>query len=269
MGTVVTEQAGTVPGPVHALLGEWRKMRALRSNPIGVAVILLVSVGVGGFMTLVGDAPSITDARAENQYAVIFYSSGLTTWVFAYLAASFVAAEFHGLGRSTFVATARRSRVLASKFVLLGAGGLIVGVAASVMTVAVTQGLLAFRGFPPLDLADPGLVRAVVILVGASMAVQGLLAAGFAVLVRSAAGAVVITGLISLVPVSVAPFLGEWYSANIPRWLPGAAVESLAGVAAPGSYGYLPWPLALACAIAWIGALCTIAAVRMPRMDIR
>ncbi|MFB6396271.1 hypothetical protein [Polymorphospora lycopeni] len=262
-------QSTTAPGFAATFVSEWRKMRALRSTPIGVALIVLVSVGVGGFMTVIGDSSAIADAQAESEFSVIFYSSGLVTWAYAYLAASFVAAEFQGLGESTFVATARRNRVLAAKLVLVAAGGLIVGLLASVMTVAATQGVLALRGSGPLDLTDPGLVRAIALLVAVSMAVQGLLAAGFAVLVRSAVGAVVVTGLISLLPVSLAPFLGDGYAASVPRWLPGAAVESLAGVAAPGSHGYLDWPLALACVTAWVAAVGTAAALRLPRMDSR
>jgi ABC-2 type transport system permease protein len=264
-----TTTTPTTPGLDATLASEWRKVRALRSTTIGMVLILLAGVGAGVFMTLIGDRSALADARAENEYSVLFYSSGLTTWAFAFLAASFVATEFHGMGSSTFAATPRRGRVLAVKLALVAACGLTAGLLASAMTAAATQGVLAARGFAPLDLTDPGLARAVVLLVGASMAVQGLLAACIAVLVRSAAGAVVITGLISLAPVSLAPFLGEWYSANVPRWLPGAAVESLAGVAAPGSYGYLDWPLATGCVIAWVTTLCAIAALRLPRMDIR
>ncbi|BCJ64922.1 hypothetical protein [Polymorphospora rubra] len=259
----------STPGFEATFRSEWRKIRALRSTPIGIVLILLVSVGVGVFMTVIGDSSAIADAQAENGYSVIFYSSGLVTWAFAYLAATFVASEFQGLGESTFPATARRGRVLSAKLVLVAAGGLVVGLLASVMTVAATQGVLAARGFEPLDLTDPGLLRAVVLLFGASMAVQGLLAACFAVLVRSAVAAVVVTGVISLLPVSLAAFLGEWYSASVPRWLPGAAVESLAGVAAPGSYGYLDWPLASVCVIAWVAALCAAATLRLSRTDIR
>ena len=269
MSAAASTETTRTPGFEATFTSEWRKIRALRSTPIGIVLILLVSVGVGVFITVIGDSSAIAEAQAQSDYSVIFYSSGLTTWAFVFLAAGFIASEFHGMGESTFVATARRGRVLAVKLVLIATGGLIVGLLASVMAVTATQGMLAARGFEPLDLTDPGLMRAVVLLVGTSMAVQGVLAACFAVLVRSAAGAVVITGLISLAPVSLAQFLGEWYSANVPRWLPGAAAESLAGVSAPGSYGYLSAPPAAACIVAWIAVLCAIAALRLPRMDIR
>lgn len=248
---------------------EWHKLRAMRSTSIGIALILLVSVGVGVFMTLIGDEAALAEAQAEGGYTVIFYSSSLTTWAFAFMAAGFVACEFHGLGASTFTATARRGRVLGVKLALIASSGLAVGLIASAATVAATQGVLTTRGFEPLDLADPVLIRAVTLLVGTSMAVQGLLAAAWAVLVRSTTVAVIATGMITLVPVSLAPILGEWFSAHVPRWLPGAAVESLAGVAAPGSYGYLDWPQAVGCVTAWIAVFIVIAALRLPRMDIR
>jgi hypothetical protein len=257
------------PGFTDTLSAERRKLLSLPVFPIGIALILVVGLGVGVFMTLIGDSSSIADAQAESEYAVIFYSSGLTTWAFVYLAAHFVAIELQGIGRSTFVATARRTRVLAAKLVLIATGGLLVGLVTSVTTAVATQATLALRGYEPLDLTDPGLARAVLVLVGTSMAVQGLIAAAFAVLSRSTAAGVVITGLISLVPVNMAPFMGEWYSEHVPRWLPGAAAESLAGVAAPESYGYLPLPLAATALAVWLTVLLGAAAVRLPRVDIR
>jgi hypothetical protein len=268
MTTATSEGSAAAPGFTDALSAEWRKMLALRLYPVGITVILVVGAGVGAFMTLAGDSSTVADAQAENEYTVIFYSSGLTTWAFVYLAASFVAVEFHGLGQATFVATAHRTRVLAAKLVLIATGGLVVGLVSAMTTVAATQGLLALRGQQPLDLSDPDLVRAVLVLVSTSMAVQGLIAAALAVLTRSAVTAVVITGLISLVPVSMATFMGQWYSEHVPRWVPGAAVESLAGVAAPESYGYLPVPLATAAIVAWLTVLLGAATVRLPRTDI-
>lgn len=111
MTDVGTPQAPTAPGTGSVLTSEWRKMRALRSTPIGIALILVVSVGVGVFMTLIGGSSAISEAQAESGYSIIFYSSGLTTWAFVFLAASFVAAEFTGMGEATFVATARRGRI--------------------------------------------------------------------------------------------------------------------------------------------------------------
>ncbi|MGO1950116.1 MAG: hypothetical protein ACTH1D_10805, partial [Mycobacteriaceae bacterium] len=223
---------------------------------------------VGVFMSIIGGG-SVAAAQADSEYSVIFYSSTLTTWVYAGIAANFVGIEFSGVGQATFTATARRTRVLAAKLVLIAAAGSLTGLVSSVTTAAATQGGLALRGFETLDLTDPGLLRAVLVLVGASMAVQGLLAAGFTVLTRSAIWGLVTTGLVSLLPVSFANFLGEWYSEHIPRLLPGAAVESLAGVAAPEGYGYLPVPLALTTVLVWLVVMLTVATLRLRRVDIR
>lgn len=257
------------PGIFSTLISEWRKARALRSTLVGVTVILLLGAGVGAFIALVGDGSAIAEAQAENEYSVVFYSSSLSTWVFAFLAASLLASEFGGMGEATFVATARRGRVLAAKLVLVAAGGLIVGLLASVVAVAATQGVLADRGIELLDLTDPVLARAVVLFMGASMAVHGVLAACIAVFTRSAAGAVAATGLMTLAPINLAQFLGQWYASTVPRWMPGAAVESVAGLSAPGSYVYLSAPASAVCLVVWIAVFCTLAALRLPRIDIR
>lgn len=267
MATTVI-QTDLAPGFIDTLHSEWLKMRSLRLYPVVLAAIVIVSVAVGAFMSVIG-GHNIAEAQAESEYSVIFYSSALTTWAFAGIAANYVGIEFTGVGQATFTATASRSRVLAAKFVLIAVAGAVVGTVSSVMTAAVTQGVLASRGFESLDLTDPRLIRAVLILVAASMAVQGLIAAGFAVLSRSAVWGLVVAGLLSLLPVSFAPLLGTWYSEHIPRWLPGAAVESLAGVAAPEGYGYLPTPLALMAVAAWLVVVLGAAILRLRSLDIR
>ncbi|AOS64025.1 ABC transporter permease [Actinoalloteichus hymeniacidonis] len=259
----------SIPGFGATLHAEWRKLRFLRSTPIGVALIVALSMAIGFVMTLISDGDSIASAQQDSEYSVIFYSSTLATWAYAYLAAQFVAAEFQGMGESTFTATPRRSRVLSAKLVLVGLGGLIVGLVTSVVTVAVTQGSLASRGIPTLELADPGLLRAITLFLGMSMAVQGLLAACAAVLMRSAAGGVIVIGLLAALPVSLAEFLGTGFATTVPRRLPGAAIESIAGLSAPGSHGYLPPLHAGAWVLGWLLVFATVAFLRLRRTDLR
>ena len=267
MTTTIATPIETAPRFADTVASEWSKMRALRLYPILIAAIVLLSVAVGVFMTIVGGG-SVAESQAESQYSVIFYSSTLTTWAFAGLAANFVGIEFSGLGQATFTATTCRHRVLLAKFILIGAGGLLTGVVSSIATAATTQGMLALQGYQPLDLTDPGLIRAVLALVSTSMVVQGLVAASLAVLTRSAGWGLVAAMLISLLPVSFADLLGEWYAEHIPRWLPGASTESLAGVASPEGYGYLPPPLASVAIVAWVSALGVTAVLRLRRADV-
>jgi hypothetical protein len=254
------------PGFVDTLASEWLKLRSLRLYPLLLAAIVIVSVAVGAFMSIIG-GDSVAEAQAENEYSVIFYSSALTTWAFAGIAANFVGIEFSGVGQTTFTATARRTRVLAAKVVLIGVAGALTGVLSSVATAAATQGVLVLRGFEPLDLTDPGLLRAVLILVGASMAVQGLIAAGFAVL--------------------TAPPSGDW---SRPGWSRSCrelresagrvVLRAHPAMAARGGGGEPRWrcrtrgvrvparPLALTTVIAWLAVVLTIATLRLRRLDI-
>lgn len=94
---------------------EWRKLVALRVTGLGAAVIIGISLAVGIGVAAVSDPGAIAEAQENRQYPVIFYASTIATWGFAFLAASFVAAEFDGAGQWTFVATPRRLRVLSAK----------------------------------------------------------------------------------------------------------------------------------------------------------
>src|SRR5699024_4864039 len=151
MTTTAPTTPPTCPGFVDTLASEWLKLRSLRLYLLLLAAIVIVSVAVGAFMSIIG-GESVAEAQAENEYSIIFYSSALTTWAFAGIAANFVGIEFSGVGQATFTATARRTRVLTAKVVLIGAAGALTGMLSSAATAAATQGMLLLRGFEPLDL---------------------------------------------------------------------------------------------------------------------
>jgi len=104
MATTVI-QTDLAPGYIDTLHSEWLKMRSLRLYPVVLAAIVIVSVAVGAFMSVIG-GHNIAEAQAESEYSVIFYSSALTTWAFAGIAANYVGIEFTGVGQATFTATA-------------------------------------------------------------------------------------------------------------------------------------------------------------------
>jgi len=109
----------------------------------------------------------------------------------------------------------------------------------------------------------------VLLYIGVGMGLQGILGGLLAVLVRNAFGAVALTILLNLLPVVFAKFFGEAYTRTVPRWTPGAIVESVSGVAKPGSDGYLPISLAVLGAAIWIGVLLALALIRLLRGDAR
>ncbi len=247
---------------------EWRKLWALRSTPVVLAIVVALTLGISTVIVVFGGV-NAAQAQQDGTYAVIFFGSSLGVWAFCVLAAGLVTVEFDGAADHTFVATPRRSRVLAAKLVIVAGLGLVIGPVISVATVAVTQASLALGGFPTLRLDDPALWRAVLLFVGVSMAVQGVLAGLVAVVVRNAFGAMALVLALSAVPPALAESVGPTYAELVPRWIPGAAVESIVGLAQPGSAGHLPLLVALFAVAAWIALFGAVSFRRLDRADAR
>jgi ABC-2 type transport system permease protein len=258
------------PGFRAVLRSEWTKLWAVRSTHVLLGVLLLLTVGVTGVLAFFGSSGDLAAAQEDGAYDVILFSATLGIWVYTYLGAAVVAAEFGGrAGQYTFVATPRRGRVLAAKMLIVGGLGAALGVVVALVNIALTQAALASAGSTLLDLGDPGLWRAALVFVALSMAVQAWLGAAVAVLVRTAFGALAIVVLVNALPVTTAQFLGEGYRSTVPRLVPGAAVESAAGLSVPGSDGHLPLGAALLVVAAWLGLAHLLAHRRLVRADLR
>jgi ABC-2 type transport system permease protein len=235
------------------------------------AVMLLLTVGLSSVMSFFGSGGDLAAAQADGIYNVIFFGSTLGVWVFTFLGASFVATEFTGkVAEYSFVATPRRGRLLAAKMLIIACVAVVSGLVISLANVALTQSALATAGYQPLDLTDPGLWRSMVMFIPLSMCVQGVLGGLVAVLVRNAFGALAIVALgINALPITLAQFLGETYRTTVPRLMPGAAVESAAGLSTPTSDGYLPLAVALIVIALWIAAAWALAHRKLIRSDAR
>lgn len=253
--------AQSAVGLRSTLRSEWTKLWATPSTVALIAVTGVLTVGITVLITVFGGQEALVSRAGENQYQVVFYGSSLGVFAYAFLAAGFVASEYRtGMITYTLTATNRRSRVLTSKLLIIAVLGYVAGLAISVVNVGVMQGGLAASGLAPMDPVSQSLGRAVLVFTGLGMAVQGSLAAMLATMFRNSTTAVITLILVNTLPVIAAQFLGQAYANSIPRFLPGALLESLAGLSVPGTAGYLPWPgaaLGLACwlVIALAGAL--------------
>ncbi|BBG02195.1 MULTISPECIES: hypothetical protein [Pseudonocardia] len=269
-GLAGEQEVGVRPGFGAVVASEWIKLWAVRSTWHLLGVVLALTVGLSAVMAFFGSAGDLAAAQADGEYNVVLFSAGLGVWVYCYFGAALVASEFGGTGYYTFVATPGRGRVLAAKALIVAACGPVLGSAIAVSAVLLTQVGLTATGAVPLDLADPTLWRAALGYVVLSMTVQGVLAALVAVLVRNAIGALgVVLLLLNALPVMLAEFLGETYRNSIPRFMPGAAVESVAGLSVPGSAGYLPTGVAATVLAAWVGIAWIAAHRRLATSDIR
>ncbi|MBR8740401.1 hypothetical protein [Nocardiopsis sp. MG754419] len=256
------------PGFGAALGSEWRKFPALPANRVMVLVALLLTAGVSALMVVFGDSAALAREQAEGEYAVVFFGSHFATLAFAALAAHVIASEYRGLAVYTLTATPRRWRPLVAKLVVVSTVGAAVGLVVSLVSFAITQGVLAMAGEESLSLTAPGMLRAVLVFVPLGTVVQSLLTACAAVVLRSAPGAFVAVLLLGLLPVSLAPFLGPWWGENVPRYMTGAAVESVAGMTVPGSEGHLPTLAAVAVIVVWVCVFVAGAVAVFSRRDV-
>ena len=120
---------------------------------------------------------------------------------------------------------------------------------------------------PRVRITDEGMLRAVLVYIGLSAMTYASLGAAIAVFTRNAGFAVVLSFLLSIIPVITAPLLGRRWGDRVPRFVPGAVVESLAGVAEPGSPGYLPTPAAALVLFCWLAVFIAAAFVGFTRHD--
>lgn len=260
--------ASRPPGFGAALRSEWYKFWALPSNRkiLGVAVVL--TVGVSALMAVFGDTAAMAREQEDGRYSVIFFGSSFGVWVLCALAANIVASEHrNGAVALTLTATPRRARPLAAKLVIVATLALTCGLAVSLINFGVTQAALAAAGESTVRLTDPGMLRAVLLYIPVSAFAQSLLAACAAVVLRSAPGAFVLVILLSALPVVGAQFIGEWWAQNVPRHMVGAASESVAGIAVPGTEGFLPTLPALLVIAVWTTVFAAVATAVFCRRD--
>lgn len=232
------------------------KVRLSPSLWILLLVTMLISVGLTGLIAGFGGAESLGDVQSGetgSRYEILFFGATLGVWAFAFFGASFSAGEFvSGAIGYTFTATPRRTRVLVAKLVIVLGIGSIAGLLVSLINFAITQGVLTLNEYPTLSLNEPELLRAVLVFIPAQMAVWGALSLLLGFLIRRTAPTVIVLLLGSFLPVVTAQFLPTAWGETVPRWMPGAAIESLAGLSSPGSPGFLPASAATVAVIGWL-----------------
>ncbi|MGO2110484.1 MAG: hypothetical protein ACTH31_02610 [Pseudoclavibacter sp.] len=168
-------------------------------------------------------------ADGGSSYEILSFGTTLGVWAYAFFGASFSAGEFSsGVIGYTFTAAPRRTRVLLPKLVIVIATGLVAGELVSLINLAITQGVLQLGGYPTLTISDPELMRAVLVFIPAQMAVWGALSLLLGFVIRRTAPTVLVLLAGSFLPVVTAQFLPRALGETVPRWMPGASIESLA-----------------------------------------
>lgn len=270
---------GTDPGLARARLrfsgvvrSEWIKLRTLRST-VWIAIgTVLTAIALS--MIFGSAAPQLNatlDPSLTNAFAVQVVVQAATIGLplaqlpIAVLGVLSMSGEFtSGSIRATFTAVPRRLWVLAGKLVVLTALTLVVGLAITFGSYALTAPVLSSAGVTA-SLLDPDVTFR---LLGGAIVLPAIaaLALGIGTIIRSTVAAIATVAAILLVLPPVFSILGQHWAQTIVGLLPTSAGSILYSVAtAPGSLE--PWAAALVL-LAWSAASLTIGATTLHRRDV-
>ncbi|TXK17230.1 ABC transporter permease [Homoserinibacter sp. GY 40078] len=237
-------------------------LRSIRSEALKVvttrawwilAIVLFgyIALFAGGMAALFGTISDQADALGPgSSIPPLVYSFATSVgYVFPLLfGALATTTEFrHQTLTPTFLATPRRGEVLGSKVIVGAAWGAIFGVVGIVATVGVGGLILALVGVDPLlDSTDTWALLGRMVL---AMALWGVIGVGLGVLVpNQVASIVIVLAFTQFVEptLRIAAAFWEW-SAEVGRFLPGAASDALVGssfftsLSAGGGANLLEW----------------------------
>lgn len=180
---------------------EWTKIRSVRSTVWTILAMTIVTLGIASvtvashWITLTPTQRATFDPTMNSLRGLLF-----AEFVVGVLGVLVMSAEYGtGTIRATLTAVPSRVRVLATKVGVFAVVTSIIGETLSFGAFFVGQALLA-RGAPHAALSQPGVLRAVV---GEGLVIMalGLLALGFATIIRHTAGAIAtFTGFMFVIP---------------------------------------------------------------------
>jgi ABC-2 type transport system permease protein len=194
-------------GRFNTVRAEWTKLRTVPGTPWLLAATMVLTVAVSIAATAGTRCPAGAacplDTTKLSLTGVEFGQA-----VVAVLAVLGISGEYStGMIRATFTAMPRRAAVLAAKAcvttgpVLLAGGIAVAGSLLAGGLLLPGHGFTATRGFPPVSLADPAVLRAAAGSV-LYLALIALLSLGVATAVRDSAVAIgLVLGLLYLFPI--------------------------------------------------------------------
>ncbi len=247
---------------------EWVKFRTVRSTPIGYAVMVLLTIGLGILITFAIRSHWHTmDPIARFAFDPV--STSLAGTLFAQFAVGvigilFITSEYaSGSIRATLAAIPQRWRVVTAKVLVLGVTTLIVSEV--VVLAAFLIGQRIYAGVvPTATLGGPGVARSV-ILGGAYLALLALLGLGLGLIIRHQSAAIsVYTSLLLIVPIIVIILPSSWQN-TVARFEPSALGRSMMSVT-PSSNMFSAWPATTVLAI-YVAAILVVATVLIERRD--
>lgn len=210
---------------------EWIKLRTVRSAYWMLAGMALGTIGIGVLVLAIyrthqpvpGAAQMVNDGLAGTALGQVFAG---------FLGILVMTNEYSsGMIRATLAAVPARRQVLAAKIVVFGGAVFLVAQLVCFAAFFASQAVLSGSPVPRSSLADPGVLRAVV-LSGAYLTLIGLVGLGLGALVRHAGAAVgLLFGLLFVLMFVVGMLGSAGYSVG--RFLPMIILINSVSVVAP------------------------------------
>jgi ABC-2 type transport system permease protein len=238
---------------------EWIKLRSLRS-PAWITLAIAVSVigvGIAVLSYYPGHWPHMS---AASKAAFDPTNQGYTGMVIAQLAIGVagvlaITGEYSsGSIRSTLAAIPNRPLLLAAKAAVFGAAALVVGEVTALAAFLINQYVVLSAPAPHASLAQPAVLRAV-LMIGAYLALIGLLGLGLGAIIRHTAGAIAaLVGVVLAAPMALQAFPAG-IQHPVEKYLPMVIAENSLAAVKPVAESVPPW--------VGLGLLCGYVAVAL------
>lgn len=228
----------------HTLRAEWVKLRSLRSTWATLGCLFAVGIGLTLLMTGPVVASEYASASAAEQAAwdptqhslMVFMLAQLIIGVVGIL---MVTSEYAtGQIATSVMASPRRYRLLAAKAVVITGVAAIAGQMLMFTAFWLGQAMIATRGVPHAEIADPGVLSAIV-GGGLYLTAIALLAVGLGAITRATAGALgILVGIIFLVP-AFGGLFPSWLEWLLDYW-PSQGAAAVMATVPDAAYPH-PW----------------------------
>lgn len=261
------------------LVSEWIKLTTVRSTVWSLAVLVLISLGLGLLIATfleAGDAGAAAGsdapggpaaaAAAATDWALTSATAGMAmaSLVAAILGALNITSEYStGMIRSSLAAVPKRLPVLFAKAVVLALVTFGVGLITLFGTYLIVTPILEGKGFEA-HLDDP---QTVIALIGgaAYLAIVAVFSLGLGTIIRSGAGAIAAAvGVLLILPPLFMLVPLEWLQDLAPYLLSSAGAQMR--TIPTGSTDVEGW-LAVIVSVAWAVVSLVVAAVLLKRRD--
>lgn len=253
------------------MLAEWTKIRSVRSTVWSLILLIVLDLGFTALLTSLtvsqwknanpSDRASLMADPTSTILGSGFFLSQLTICV---LGVMVVASEYStGMIRASLLAVPKRLPMLAAKSVVFGLLILVLGIAVSFVSFFIGAAILHSKA--PVELGDPGVLRAV-IGGGLYLAMLGLFALALGSIIRHTAAG--ITGVIGFVLVlaPLAALLPGKLGDHIHAYLPSEAGHLVAQAHQAPNDLLTPWQ-GYGVFTIWTAGLLVVAAILLKRRD--